>query len=398
MTAPVQPEVPTDPSVIRATRLLLRALENDPEEELTPADLEAFLRQETKGKAGLMEIEPLVRSIRATETKPNARSVGRSIAQGASMKYADEAVGALPDIARGASGLGPIGDIFGQIVAKMGGGEGAKEMMRLKDEEFNRQNPKTAAASEIAGAVATSAIPGAGGAKVGATALRMGARGAATGGAVGGLSGAGGAEEGERQEGAKRGAAIGAAAGGALGGTAGIVAQGAAKVLPKQRAIGRLWEAIESTGGMQKVKQLVQDLDDVGRMQSMTLGQVSKPLRGAKKSTKGGPSATAPVNPAEVLAAAITGGGMGMLGGGTSGGILGSAVGAGLSAARGGVQKSVKSGIAGRENAHLSGMLNTQGAPATQALLSGLPPAQPVAGTAPQDMGAAIIALLLGRP
>lgn len=132
----------------------------------------------------------------------------RSILQGLSLGFSDEAEAALKTLA----GRGT----YEQNLAAIS----------MAKQEFERESPKTAIAAEIAGSVPLTLLGGLGAARLAAQAPSMAARispavtgvtgAAATGAATGGIAGAGTAQPGQRLAGA----AVGAPLGGALGGAA----------------------------------------------------------------------------------------------------------------------------------------------------------------------------------
>ena len=123
------------------------------------------------------------------------------LGQGAAMSWGDEIVAALRHVASGEDYNAALAD------------------ERAKVGAFKKQNPKTAMAAELGGALLTP------GASIAAGLIRPGVglassigRGAVVGGGFGGVSGAGAADDGKRLEGAAKGAALGAALGGTLTG------------------------------------------------------------------------------------------------------------------------------------------------------------------------------------
>lgn len=137
-----------------------------------------------------------------------ALGAAREAIQGATFEFGDEiGLGAAALAAKGAQkvGLAPdTGESIGEIYRDMRGAYGAER------EQFREENPGTAVAANLAGALGT----GGAGAVRGMTALapRIGTMGAAAtvGGAQAGAYGAGAAEPGERIEGAAKAAPVGA--------------------------------------------------------------------------------------------------------------------------------------------------------------------------------------------
>lgn len=220
---------------------------------LPEPDQEAFVREETKGKFGLADVNKVLSSI---DTSVGGRNLARSAIQGASFNFGDELLGLLPE--------------------SMGGGEAGKQEMRLRDQLFAKEHPVVNA---VAGAAGGLAVPGLGAgslmrgsASLGAAALR----GAASGAVAGGLAGAGSGEGAEDRLGrAGMGAAVGGAAGAVIPATV-----GAARYLysPAARAARRFGQAVDASGGAGAVRTQNAALAAAGRGEQALPGDLSPQL------------------------------------------------------------------------------------------------------------------------
>lgn len=177
-----------------------------------------------------------------------------SALQGFTMRFGDELVGALPDA--------------------LGGGEAAKEELRLRTELASLDNPTLAAIAEIGGGVASAAVTG------GLGATRLGLSTAKTaaleGGGYGALYGAGG---GETLKERAKGAAIEGTVGTLLGGAIGRVAEGVASYGSKGLALERELAAIEASGGFRALKQTLADFRAAGRGDDVITADLSPHLQ-----------------------------------------------------------------------------------------------------------------------
>ena len=154
---------------------------NSPEDAknpLTPADIDEYIKSESKGKYGLKDI-----------TDVSLRNLGRSFAEGATMNFlpalaSGEAPAAAYDVAGktmdqmpGMSGVGTVGakaaQLIGKISGAMGGSAQTGQSIDLKNKLFQNAHPVPDFLANSAGMVASSALaPEAaaeeGGAKLGA--------------------------------------------------------------------------------------------------------------------------------------------------------------------------------------------------------------------------------------
>jgi hypothetical protein len=236
-----------DPILIQAIRQMLVAQRQAPSKgiSLTPDDLEAFMRESTKGKYGYDDATKYLKGI---NTDIGPRNLGRSAVQGATFNLGDEILGAMGPATGGAVG------------------EGDKEDMRLRDELFKSAHPAADAAAGMAGGVATGLLlPGGGAATVGKAALK----GAGYGALYGGLSGVG-AGEGTTDRLVRGG--VGAGMGGALGAVVpGAVGLWNSMRKPSAIAASRINEAIDNSGGMDPL------LKELERMKRLGRGDVAVP-------------------------------------------------------------------------------------------------------------------------
>lgn len=204
-----------DPILDKVVQDLADARAKHPEEfsKLSPGDLDAYIKEETQGKYGLHDL---------TDVSP--RNLGRSAFEGLTFNFGDELTG-----------------LFG----------GNENEMRLRDALFKKAHPWVDAAANIVGSAPLLAVPGLGegaeGESIGA-ALKAGAKAGALSGA---LYGAGSGENGAQRF--VRGA-TGATAGGLLGAAIpGAIAGVKAAMNPARVASRRLVNAIEASGGVQKL-------------------------------------------------------------------------------------------------------------------------------------------------
>jgi hypothetical protein len=242
-----------DPILSKAARALVAAQQRAQKAgvPIAPEDLDAFVREETKGRYGLPDAQKLISSI---DTGINPRNLLRSAVQGATMNWGDEILGKIPSV--------------------LGGGPGAEEDMRLRGEMFKNANPKTDFTAGLLGSIAPTLLaPEAEAMSLGAAA----GRGAATGAVVGGLSGAGAGEDAHSRE---VGGAVGGIGGAALGAIVPSLVGGMKYAFsPAARASARMGHAIEQSGGADAVRATVAGMDAAGRGGDVMLGDASAHLR-----------------------------------------------------------------------------------------------------------------------
>jgi hypothetical protein len=234
-----------NPDLVKALRQLLHARKTIA--DLSPAEEEAFIREETKGKHGLDDANALLEQIDAGANY-SSENFGRSVTQGALFNMGDEIVG---------------------------GKKGAKELYRLKDERFREKHPYASGAANIAGAVGSGIATGGvlPTVAVGSRVASAAANGAIGGGVYGALSGAG---EGEglagRAIGAATGGGMGAVVGGALGG---IVGKAINTFNPAARGDRRLTNVIKKSGGAGAVRAQIADANRAGVGKDIIFGDVT---------------------------------------------------------------------------------------------------------------------------
>lgn len=238
----------TDPALIRAARGIVRARQvaekqHDP---LSDQELDAYVREETKGAYGYEDAKKLIGGF---DTSKNLSNLLRSGLQGATFGLSDEIVGLTE-------------------------GEAEKERVRLANDLFKQAHPAADIVSGIVGGFVSPVaklLPGGS-----LTAKGAVARGAVTGAASGAVAGAG-SGEGLRDRASR--AATGAVGGGLLG----MLFPGLAAVYrgarnPGQVANRMLDEAIEKSGGSDALARKAQDFASLGRGDEVTLADLSPHL------------------------------------------------------------------------------------------------------------------------
>lgn len=218
---------------------------------LSQREIDAYLREESKGKYTLDDAHQLLSKI---DTGISARNLGRSAAQGLTFDFGDELLGLLPQ--------------------SMGGGDDAKEEMRLRQDLFRDQHPVADGVAGIAGSLPTALLFPGGEA---ATVAKTVARGAAFGAGAGALAGAGRGEGGvgDRASGAAVGGLLGAGLGAAIPTAAGAYAASR----PAAVAGRRLGHAIEESGGADQLRGVTMDFGIADRGKEVTLADLSDRLR-----------------------------------------------------------------------------------------------------------------------
>lgn len=230
---------------------------------LSADEIDAFLKEKSGGKYGLADI-----------TATSLRNLGRSFAQGLTMNFGDEALGAVA-------------------------GDTQQEDMRLRDRLYREAHPVASGAAELAGGVLPFLLPGIGEAKavaaagkgVGAAAKaaaagadvattsipRLMARGAATGAITGSVAGAGAGEDAASRA---SGAATGGVIGGLLGGAIPAVVGGAGYLADEARPAARMLRAqIERSGGLPTVQAALQKFEAAGKGGEVMTGDLTPQLR-----------------------------------------------------------------------------------------------------------------------
>lgn len=244
-----------DPKLIAALRKMLVAQKRATAAgaALSAYDLDAFVREETGGKHGLDDAKQLLTSI---NTDVGPRNLGRSAVQGATFDFGDELLGLLPEA--------------------VGGGENAKDEMRLRQDLFREQHPYADAGAGMAGSLGLALLltRGKGPASVPGSIGQGAALGAASG-AVAGL-GRGEGSLADRAPGAIVPALLGAGLGAAVPTLAGSLK---VKLSPTLRATRRVTHAIEESGGPEAVAAQNAEMNLAGRGQHAMLGDLSDRLR-----------------------------------------------------------------------------------------------------------------------
>lgn len=176
-------------------------------------------------------------------------NIGRKVASGAALGWADEFAAAADAATQPVLGRGSDAQSFGERYdANLG-----KEQKR--DKEFDAEYPKTATTAEIGGNVAgaMATIPRA--MVTAATVPLQVLKGVGTGAALGGVAGAGGADPGQRVEGAVRGAELGSAVGAAVPMAGAAVQKFGPRILDyvglrnaDKGAVSQLFQAFERDG------------------------------------------------------------------------------------------------------------------------------------------------------
>jgi hypothetical protein len=180
-----------NPDLVKATRSLLaaQAAAQKAGQTISDSDLEAYMREETKGKFGYADAKKYADKLHAD----GGNSVASAL-QGFTANFGDELVGMLPSF--------------------LGGGEAGKEEMRLRGDMMRREHPVGDAALQGLGAAGSAAVMPIGKLAEGATMAARALQGGRVGAVYGGLNGAGAGED-------LKSRAIGGAAGTVVGGIVG---------------------------------------------------------------------------------------------------------------------------------------------------------------------------------
>jgi hypothetical protein len=245
-----------NPELLRATRMLLRQLDVAEKTgvDFGPEKQEQFIRQATGGKFGAADAFQIAQS---QDTSLSLRNLGRSAIQGAAFEYGDELLGVLPEA--------------------LGGGEAAKEEMRLRQEMFRDEHPVADFAAGVgAGLVVPGGLGAAAARRAGAGLAARAATGMAAGGSAGFVAGTG---SGEGMEDRLSRGRTGAVLGGALGLGLPVGAAGVRAVAdPALRASRRVRGAIDASGGVEAVRGLNRAAEASGRGDEAMLGTLSDEL------------------------------------------------------------------------------------------------------------------------
>jgi hypothetical protein len=275
-----------DPTLIAAARQLAQNPEAVP-------DVEAYMRNATQGKYGKQDAADYLSTI---NTNLSMGNIGRSMVQGATMNFGDEAMDKIPASVRSGISTGlnnapmGIGPVLQQLTSDLGS-SGAD--MRAKDAAFSQAHPIADFLGRGVGAAGAMVGSGAALSEIGLG--RLAAKAPATvralyamlkGGTIG--YGTGTAMDAGNQEGPKdwKAAATSfpAAAGGLLG--VGIPAvAGAVGYLARPNAQGanRIGTAVRQSKSLQALRDRWQQFQDAGLGEQTTPGDLSGPLGGARK-------------------------------------------------------------------------------------------------------------------
>lgn len=253
-----------NPDLIRAARLVFLAQQRASASgvSITPGDLDAFVREETKGQYSLADAQKyLTQHMTAFDPGITPRNVGRSLAQGALGDWGDELLGKLPEA--------------------LGGGKSAEEEMRLNQDIYHSAHPTADTIGKVAGGVGSGVALGAIAPEISilsrflpeaGTVAGAATRAAAGGAAFGAVSGAGEGETGSQR---LRGAGTGAATGAVLGGVLGAAAGKGAQLMPAARAARRLANSVEESGGLDALKASNADAAAAGKGDEVMAGDLS---------------------------------------------------------------------------------------------------------------------------
>lgn len=183
------------------------------------SDLNSYLKTEGFTQDSFVKAIDLTRKAGG---KVSEYGAGRAAAQGATFGFADE----MEALAKSLAGQGT----YEQNLASL----------NLAKQQYERQSPGTALASEVAGGLPYAAIPFLGAARYAKMAestgplIRAGVQAgqsAITGGVTGALGGAGGAEPGMRTAGAQTGGTLGGVVGGAAPAVTKVIGSGGSKIV-----------------------------------------------------------------------------------------------------------------------------------------------------------------------
>lgn len=183
------------------------------------SDINSYLKTEGFTQDSFVKAIDLTRK---AGSKVSEYGAGRAVAQGATFGFADE----MEALAKSLAGQGT----YEQNLASL----------NLAKQQYERQSPGTALASEVAGGLPYAAIPFLGAARYAKMAestgplIRAGVQAgqsAITGGVTGALGGAGGAEPGMRMAGAQTGGTLGGVVGGAAPAVTKVIGSGGSKIV-----------------------------------------------------------------------------------------------------------------------------------------------------------------------
>lgn len=238
-----------DPAFVKVAREVARVSAS--RKDVSPDDINAYVQQELGGKYSGADVQKYLTALKPGQGSPLRNTILNGISPALAAVNAALGNPAARDVARSA-GQGLTGnfsdELLGLVPKALGGGEAAKEEMRLRGELFHKANPIADNAANIAGGIASSALlpelklPGLTRA-VGAVPASM-LKGGAVGGVLGAASGAGAGEGPQRADNAIMGGGVGAVLGTTIPAVMGI-----AKYIgnPERRALARLISARDAT-------------------------------------------------------------------------------------------------------------------------------------------------------
>lgn len=215
--------------------------------DITDADIDAYVREETKGRFGWADVQ---RKLSA----PSLRSFGRSVAQGLTFNFADEITGALA-------------------------GKEARDEMRMREKLYAEENPGLNLVGQLAGGVL---LPGLGAGSLAAKAGTTAGRAAGIGAATGALSGAAaGAGAGETTRERATGAAVGGGLGGVLGAAVPAAVSGVKAIFSSKTLASKIAnDLVEKSGGVDKLRRELSRYRAAGLGDEAMLGDLTAELRG----------------------------------------------------------------------------------------------------------------------
>jgi hypothetical protein len=280
-----------DPILIAAARQLMQQPDD--------ADGEAFMRQATGGKYGADDATGYLKTINTGVTPAN---IGRSLVQGATMGFGDDAVDAMgPSKTHGLTSavLDALSPGMGRIATLVQNSLGTSgEDMRARDAAFGQAHPWLNAAARMAGGAgaavgASAALPelGLGTAVAKAPAAIRAAyallKGSLTGYGIGATTAAGDQENPEGGKDWKGAATSLPAIGGTLLGAGIPAAIGTANYIarPTAQALNRVGTAVTQSKGIQALLARLEQFKAAGLGDQVTLGDLSGPMGAARKFT-----------------------------------------------------------------------------------------------------------------
>lgn len=240
-----------NPDLVKAARAIVAARQAHP--DLTSDEVEQIAK--SYGHTG-DEVVGYIQKLRADHGNLVASGL-----QGFTANWGDEIAGGLSKITGG-------------------GYEAGRDEMRLRQELAAIDHPVAAPATELAGGIGSAVLTGGLSPEFqGASRVANAAKTAATvGGGYGLVSGAGAGENlSERATKAAEQGAAGAALGGALGAGAGYISEHGSTTA----ALRRQLDAIEQSGGFQRLQQSLESFRNAGRGGEVVMADLSEPLQDA---------------------------------------------------------------------------------------------------------------------